>query len=114
VTPPVSKIVTVLLLSAMFAAGAGGACILPASAAHSPSAGCHSGPVPSNPQPADYRCCAQRQSSALRTNVFSPRRALPRFEADAIRVLVTPPTVDVVPAAFAVSAGPPGVLILRI
>ncbi|MGA8214507.1 MAG: hypothetical protein WB799_13000 [Candidatus Sulfotelmatobacter sp.] len=106
-------IVAVALLSTMLAATAGTMCLLPASAAHSPTAGCHPAGVPATPQPADYRCCVSHPS-ALLTGIFSLRPALQALEADTVDVPVAVSYSDAFPTALAGSSGPPGALILRL
>ena len=80
---PFSRMIAIALLSAMVGVGAGVVCLLPASAAPTHTAGCHPVRVPSDPQPADYRCCVGRHASALTTAVFSPRPAVESVETDA-------------------------------
>lgn len=109
-----SRFIAIALLNTMVAAGAGTMCLWPALAAHSPAAGCHSSQVPSPPQPADYRCCMGGYSSALLTNIFSPRPALQTVEAGAIHALVAANEADGFAAPFTPINGPPGFLILRI
>jgi hypothetical protein len=53
-------------------------------------------------------------SSALLTNIFSPRPTLQLVEADAIHVLVAANEADGFAAPFTPINGPPGFLILRI
>src|SRR6202035_4430582 len=49
----------------MLGAAVGAMCLVPATAAHSPMARCHSAPVPSPSGHSDYRCCVSRHPAAL-------------------------------------------------
>jgi hypothetical protein len=109
-----SQIVTVVLLGVMVTTNAAAMCLRLGASMHAPSAACHHSSVPSNPQSADYRCCASRHPSALLTNVSS-RPALHSLEAaDAGQLPVHAGDSDAFPPAIAPSTGPPGILILRI
>jgi hypothetical protein len=111
---PVSKIIAVVLLGTMVGAAAGMVCWLPASATASHSAGCHPVRVPSNPQSADYRCCANRHPSALTTGIFSPQPG-PHLRGAAVYTHVSAAAIgDAILPAFAPASGPPDLLILRI
>jgi len=91
-------------------ASAGIVCWLPASAAASHSAGCHPVRVPSNPESADYRCCANRHPSALTTGIFSPQPT-PQPRGDAIHVHASATAIDdAILPAFAPASGPPDLL----
>jgi len=104
---PVSRVVAVILLGVLVAASAGTMCSRAAAAEPSHSAGCHPGPAPSNPQPADYRCCASRHRSALTTGIFSPRPALQALDAAAIGVPIAASSDGPLPAFSWPSGGPP-------
>jgi hypothetical protein len=110
-----SQVVAILLLSATVVAGAGAMHALSVAASPAPVAGCHHGRAPSNPSPADYRCCGSGHRSALLNRVFSSRPALQAVGA----ACVTPPVAVATfrspfPPAFHSSGGPPSVSILRI
>ncbi len=101
------------MLGAIVAAGVGAMCLMPAMAQHSSMAACHSTPKPSPPKHSEYRCCVNRDASALVTSLFSLRPAVGRFEADTIQLLVAG---DRVASSITQdhSSSPPPVLILRI
>jgi len=112
----VSRIVAVVLLGVMVAATAGPICLSPVlrySNAHSSMAGCQHAPIPSRPQPADYRCCISRHPVGLAAKVSSPLPVMQPVQAS-----FCPVSVAVACNAFpvvAVSPGsPPGVVTLRI
>jgi hypothetical protein len=105
----VYQAVTVVLLAATIAA----VFQLPASAAPLGCPACHS-QVPSHPQPADYRCCVNRQAPALTIGIFSLRPALRTLEANAIVEVAAEYRGDVVPTTAALLSSPPGIFILRI
>ena len=112
---PLSQIVAVLLLSATIVAGAGALHVLSVAAAPAPVAGCHHGPAPSNPAPADYRCCASGHRTALLNRIFSPRPVLQAVaRARAIHAVAVASFSSAFPTAFQSSGRPPSVSILRI
>jgi hypothetical protein len=102
------------LLGTMIAAGAGATCVLSASVVPSHNAGCHPIRVPSNPQPADHRCCASAHASALTTGVFSPRPTLQTLKTDAIDLLQPARETDALPFVVAPGGGPPAITALRV
>jgi hypothetical protein len=109
-----SRIVALAVVGVMVATCVGMACLLPVSAALSPTTACHSAPVPSHSHPGDYRCCVSRHPSALPMNVFSPRPALQVVESDAVQIFQAARESNAVPSFFAASYSPPGVVILRV
>jgi hypothetical protein len=102
------QIVAVALLSTIVAAGAGTMCLLPAWTAPFHAAGCHPARVPTNQQPADYRCCAGRHYSALLTDIFSAPPALQPREADAIHIPAPLTSDNLSPTSPPGSCRPPG------
>ena len=112
-TQSFARIIAMTMLGAIVAAGVGAMCLMPAMAQHSSMAACHSTPKPSPPKHSEYRCCVNRDASALVTSLFSLRPAVGRFEADTIQLLVAG---DRVASSITQdhSSSPPPVLILRI
>ncbi|HKN17119.1 MAG TPA: hypothetical protein VJX47_09260 [Candidatus Sulfotelmatobacter sp.] len=111
-----SQLVAMMVLGAVVAGGAGVICVV-SSSAHSSSsmAGCHPGQMPSQPHPADYRCCLSRHAVPLVTSVVSPQRpALQALEASVTPVLAAANEGPAFLPAIAPSGGPPGVVALRI
>jgi hypothetical protein len=111
VTKLFSQLVAMMVLGTVVAAGAEAMCAL--SAAHAPMAGCHPMQVPTHPHPVDYRCCMGRHAVPLVTKMVSPRPALQVLEADAKPILASANDDPIFPAILP-TAGPPGVLVLRI
>ena len=89
--------------------------MLPVAATPAPAAGCHHGELPTNPVPADYRCCIRGHRTALLNRVFPERPALIAVRlSDASLAPADPGESDAVPRDSVPSGGPPLVLILRI
>jgi hypothetical protein len=114
VKQPVSQLATVFLLGVALAAGAGTLCFLPAVSAPALSSGCHSAPVPMNPQPAGYQCCTGRHASALLTDVFTPGPVLQARAAEVLRFTEASDSSETFRGIPALSNGHPGALVLRI